>query len=74
MTAETTSMFAPVLSAFNQIGGGAPIIGQGNSVGEDMLERIFSRALSNMPSPVVDVQEITKVSNRVKVLENLSEA
>ena len=74
MTAETTSMFAPVLSAFNQIGGGAPISGQGNSVGEDMLERIFSRALSNMPSPIVDVQEITKVSNRVKVLENLSEA
>lgn len=77
MTAQATSMFAPVLSAFNQMGGGVPIptsIGATSATGEELLARAFARGVANMPSPVVNVQEITKVANRVKVLENLSTA
>lgn len=75
MTAQATSMFAPVLSAFNQMGGGVPIptsSGATSATGEELLARAFARGVANMPNPVVNVQEITKVANRVKVLENLS--
>ncbi len=77
MTAQATSMFAPVLSAFNQMGGGVPIpssSGSTSATGEELLARAFARGVANMPNPVVDVQEITRVANRVKVLENLSTA
>lgn len=77
MTAQATSMFAPVLSAFNQMGGGVPIptsSGAASATGEELLARAFARGVANMPNPVVNVQEITKVANRVKVLENLSTA
>lgn len=77
MTAQATSMFAPVLSAFNQMGGGVPIptsSGASSATGEELLARAFARGVANMPSPVVNVQEITKVANRVRVLENLSTA
>ena len=73
LTARATSMFAPVLSAFNQIGGGVPIYGQqagSQAMGEDMLARAFAKGVENI-SPVVSVEEINRVSNRVKVLENL---
>lgn len=74
MTAKTTSMFAPVLSAFNQMGGGLPIPTASSEVatGEEMLARAFARGVENMPSPVVDVQEITRVANRVQVLEDIA--
>lgn len=73
MTAEATSMFAPVLSAFNQMGGGVPItIQNSNATGEEMLARAFARGMARMPAPVVDVQEITRVSNRVRVLETIA--
>lgn len=75
MTARATSMFAPILSAFNQAGGGVPIYGQqaGNrAMGEDMLAKSFAKGLANMPSPVVSVKEIESVSNRVKVIENIN--
>ena len=73
MTAEATSMFAPVLSAFNQMGGGVPITVQNsNANGEEMLARAFARGVANMPSPVVNVQEITRVANRVRVLETIA--
>ena len=75
LTAAATSMFAPVLSAFNQVGGGSPIYGQqaSNQVsGEDMLARAFSKGVENMPRPVVSVEEITRVSKRVEVLEKMS--
>ena len=75
LTARATSMFAPILSAFNQAGGGVPIQGQqtGNqAMGEDMLARAFAKGLSLLPSPVVSVEEITTVSNRVKAIENIS--
>lgn len=75
MTARATSMFAPILSAFNQAGGGVPIYGQqsGNqAMGEDMLAKAFAKGIANMPSPVVSVEEISSVSNRVRVIENIN--
>lgn len=74
MTARTTAMFAPVLSAFNQMGGGVPIslAYGGTSMGEEMLARAFARGASSLPNPVVDVQEISRVSNRVHILENIA--
>lgn len=76
MTARTTAMFAPVLSAFNQMGGGVPIslAYGGTSMGEEMLARAFARGASALPNPVVDVQEITRVANRVQALENIAKA
>ena len=73
ITARATSMFAPVLSSFNQMGGGVPInVTQTSSqaLGEDMLARAVAKGVQSM-RPVVSVEEITSVSNRVKVLENL---
>ena len=75
MTARATSMFAPILSAFNQAGGRVPIYGQqsGNqAMGEDMLAKAFAKGIANMPSPVVSVEEISSVSNRVRVIENIN--
>lgn len=75
MTAAATSMFAPILSAFNQAGGGVPIYGQqtGNqAMGEDMLARAFAKGVESLPSPVVSVEEINNVGNRVKVIDNIS--
>lgn len=73
ITARATSMFAPLLSSFNQMGGGVPInVTQTSSqaLGEDMLARAVAKGVQSM-RPVVSVEEITSVSNRVKVLENL---
>ena len=74
LTANATSMFAPMLSAFNQMGGGVPIsVSQSSnqSMGEDMLAKAVAKGMSALPAPVVSVQEISSVSNRVKVLENM---
>ena len=73
MTARATSMFAPILSSFNQMGGGVPInvTQQSNqTLGEDMLARAVAQGVQEL-RPVVSVEEINKVNNRVKVLENL---
>lgn len=75
MTAKATSMFAPLLSTVNQIGGGVPIqVSQSanSAAGEDMLAKAFAKGLQLMPSPVVSVKEITEVSGRVRVIEDLS--
>lgn len=72
LTARATSMFSPILSAFNQIGGGVPIATQDVSnqvMGEEMLSRSFAKAVQSLPNPVVSVQEIDNVNNRVKLLE-----
>jgi hypothetical protein len=74
MTAEATSMFGPMLSAFNQMGGGVPISSNSNATGEEMLARAFARGVESMPAPVVNVQEITRVADRVRVLENLAKS
>lgn len=73
MTARATSMFAPLLSSFNQMGGGVPInVTQTSSqaLGEDMLARAVAKGVQSI-RPVVSVEEINNVGNRVKVLENL---
>ena len=75
MTARATSLFTPLLSTMNQIGGGVPIQATqsaNSAAGEDMLARAFAKGLQSMPNPVVSVQEITDASNRVRVIESLS--
>ena len=74
LTAAATQMFAPALSTFNQLGGGVPIVSTSSSqteVGEDMLARAVAKGMSEGPRPVVSVEEIKRVSDRVEVLENL---
>lgn len=75
LTANATSMFAPALSAFNQIGGGVPIMNNNNSqqqIGEEFLARAVARGMANAPRPIVSVEEISKASNRVETIERLS--
>lgn len=74
MTAAATSMFSPMLSAFNQMGGGIPInatISNNQALGEDMLAKAVAKGMAMAPPPVLSVEEYTTVSNRVKYLENL---
>jgi len=73
LTAKATTMFAPALSAFNQIGGGVPIYGQGNNseLGSDYLAMAVAKGMMMAPQPVVSVEEINRVSNRVKAIERL---
>lgn len=74
LTASATSMFAPILSAFNQMGGGVPInitTTSNQAIGEEMLARAVARGMMMAPAPVVSVEEYTSVSNRVKYLEDL---
>lgn len=73
MTARATEMFAPILSSFNMMGGGVPINvtqASNQALGEDMLARAVAKGVRDM-RPVVSVEEITSVANRVEVLENL---
>lgn len=75
LTANATSMFAPALSAFNQIGGGVPIVNNSNSqqqIGEEFLARAVARGMALAPRPIVSVEEISKASNRVETIERLS--
>lgn len=74
MTANATAMFSPLLSAINQLGGGVPIRhgGAATQLGEDMLAAAIARGYAMAPSPVVSVQEINDVENRVKVIEQMS--
>lgn len=73
-TAQATSMFSPLLSALNQIGGGVPITSANpqQQLGEDMLANAFARGAAMMPRPVVSVEEINTTNERVQVLERLS--
>ena len=75
MTASATSMFAPALSIFNQIGGGVPIQvnNSGPNVGMEWIKQAIKEANLESPSPVVSVEEYTQVSNRVKYIERLGE-
>lgn len=75
MTAAATSMFAPVLSTFNQIGGGVPIqVGNvaNQTAGEDMIANAVAKGVAMMPAPVVSVKEITTTQNRVRVIEKVA--
>lgn len=74
MTAAATSMFSPILSAFNQMGGGVPINATNagsQAVGEEMLAKAVAKGMMMAPPPVVSVEEFTSVANRVKYVENL---
>lgn len=74
MTAAATSMFSPLLSAFNQIGGGIPInvtASSNQALGEDMLAKAVAKGMMMAPPPVLSVEEFTSVANRVKYIENL---
>lgn len=76
MTAAATSMFSPLLSAFNQMGGGVPIsvVDNNNSaMGEEMLANAVARGMRLAPRPVVSVEEIRTVSNRVELIESLGD-
>lgn len=73
LNAAATSMFAPALSAFNQLGGGVPIVVSGGGqqqIGEEMLASAFAKGASRI-RPVVSVEEINNVQERVETLENL---
>lgn len=74
MTASATRMFAPALSAFNQIGGGVPIMssaGGGAQMGEEYLARAVARGFAMAPRPVVSVKEINNTSGRVETIERI---
>lgn len=74
MTASATRMFAPALSAFNQIGGGVPIMssaGGGSQMGEEYLARAVARGFAMAPRPVVSVKEINNTSERVETIERI---
>lgn len=75
MTASATRMFAPALSAFNQIGGGVPIMsyaGSGAQIGEEFLARAVARGMAMAPRPVVSVEEINNTAGRVKAIERVA--
>lgn len=74
MTASATRMFAPALSAFNQIGGGVPIMssaGGGAQMGEEYLARAVARGFAMAPRPVVSLEEINNTSERVETIERI---
>jgi hypothetical protein len=76
MTANSTAMFAPILSAINTMGGGVPIStaqGVGSAMGEEMLARAVARGVSAMPAPVVSVKEINDTQSRVRMLEDMAD-
>jgi hypothetical protein len=86
MTAKTTKMFAPQLSAMNVAGGGVPfkfasggLVGSfaGGGVGvnsaitsvtnNSSISESIVAGFKNIPSPIVTVDDINRVSNRVEV-------
>ena len=73
MTAKATSMFSPILSAFNQLGGGVPIVvnNGGSNIGMDMLAAAVARGYQMAPQPVVSVEEINRTQRRVQMIENI---
>ena len=73
--AMSSAMFAPIYSALNQAGGGIPIQTVNKSAevyGENFLANAFMKAAMSMPSPVVSVEEYSRVANRVAVIETLA--
>ena len=73
MTARSTSMFAPLLSSLNQLGGGVPITTTAptQEIGIDYLAAAVAKGMESMPRPVVSVEEISRVGNRVEVIERM---
>lgn len=73
MTARATSMFAPLLSSLNQLGGGVPITTTAptQEIGIDYIAAAVAKGMESMPRPVVSVEEINRVGNRVEVIERM---
>lgn len=85
INARSTQQFAPLLSAINQAGGGAPIgsvtadisgmaVGATEAAGAlaaDAIAASVSDAMRDMPAPVVSVEEISRTQNRVNVIQTL---
>lgn len=73
MTAAATSMFSPALSALNQLGGGVPIVVQSHAQqqGEEFLAAAVAKGMRLAPRPVVTVEEINRVQERVDVIERI---
>ncbi|MDP2686437.1 MAG: hypothetical protein Q8O62_04395 [Aequorivita sp.] len=76
---RSTQMYAPILSAINQAGGGVRFA-QGGIVGStsnapraiidyDQIASKMAEANRSLPAPVVAVDEISRVTNRVSVIE-----
>lgn len=74
MTAGATSLFSPLLSALNQLGGGVPIIAATpqQQIGEDMLAAAVAKGMALAPRPVVAVTDIAREQNKVQVIEDVS--
>ena len=75
---RSTAMFAPLLSSLNEAGGGrrfaqGGILGQSGQpssfIDYDMLANKVAEANLSLPAPVVGVDEISSVSNKVNVIE-----
>ena len=72
---RSTAMFAPLLSSLNQMGGGKRFANGGILGSQAMPTSIIdydemARAYGNVPAPIVSVQEISSVNNRVSVIED----
>lgn len=74
MTASATSLFAPALSAFNQLGGGVPIIVNSpqQQLGVEFIAAAVARGMQMSPRPVVSVEEISDTKKRIETIENIS--
>ena len=73
--ALSTSLFAPLYSALNQLGGGVPIqagTAATQVAGEEMLARAVARGVSAL-NLRVGVDEIRRVESRVSVVETLGD-
>lgn len=76
---KSTSKYLPLLSAINQSEGGVPFMASGGIAGSvkapsslidyDTLAAKMSAANASLPAPVVSVNEINSVANRVAVIE-----
>lgn len=75
---RSTAMFAPLLSSLNEAGGGrrfaqGGILGQSGQpssfIDYDILANKVAEANLSLPAPVVGVDEISSVSNKVNVIE-----
>ncbi|WP_067151014.1 coiled-coil domain-containing protein [Pseudotamlana agarivorans] len=80
---RSTSMFLPLLSELNQAGGGVPLMANGgiagrvnipnnNLINTDDLATKIAIANQSLPAPIVSVEEISTVNNRVNVIETNS--
>lgn len=74
LTAGATTLFSPLLSALNQLGGGIPIIATNpqQQMGEDMLAAAVAKGMAMAPRPVVSVQDINDGQHRVEVIDNIA--